>query len=58
MPEQTSQKRHRQILTDETANGLRFDTRANENTWTPEDPWVRSFIVRLARMLRKTGGKD
>jgi hypothetical protein len=58
MPEQARQKRRRQILTDETANGLRLDTRANENTGTPEDPWVRNFIVRLARMLRKTGGKD
>ncbi|HMJ45488.1 MAG TPA: hypothetical protein VK522_24745 [Pseudolabrys sp.] len=58
MPEQARQKRRRQILTDETANGLRFDARANENTRIPEDAWVRNFIVRLARMLRKTGGKN
>jgi hypothetical protein len=58
MPEQARQKRHRQILTDESANGRRLDTRANEDTGTPEDPWVRNFIVRLARMLRKTGGKN
>jgi hypothetical protein len=57
MPEQARQKRRRQIPSDETANGRRLDTRANESTWTPEDPWVRNFIVRLARMLRKTGGK-
>jgi hypothetical protein len=63
MPEQARQARRRQILSDETAHGLRLDARANENTWTPEDwtpedPWVRNFIVRLARMLRKTGGKN
>jgi hypothetical protein len=64
MPEQARQKRHRQILTDESANGLRLDTRANESTWTPEDAWVsedawvRNFIVRLARVLRKSGGKN
>jgi hypothetical protein len=58
MPEQAHQKRHRQILTDESANGLRLDTRANESTWAPEDAWVRNFIVRLARVLRKSGGKN
>jgi hypothetical protein len=58
MPEQPRQKRRRQILSDENADGLRFDTRPNENTWIPEDPWVRNFIVRLARLLRKTGGKN
>jgi hypothetical protein len=63
MPEQARQKRRRQILSDDTSNSLRLDTRANENTltpntWTPEDPWVRNFIVRLARVLRKTGGKN
>ena len=58
MPEQSRHKRRRQILSDENADGLRFDTRANENTWIPEDPWVRNFIVRLARLLRKTGGKN
>ena len=58
MPEQARQKRRRQILTDETPNGLRFDARAYENTRIPEDAWVRNFIVRLARMLRKTGGKN
>jgi hypothetical protein len=56
MPEQARPKR--QILTDETGDGLRFDGRANENRWTPEDPWVRNFIVRLVRMLRKTDGKN
>jgi hypothetical protein len=58
MPEQARQKRHRQILTAESANGLRLDTHANESTWTPEDAWVRNFIVRLARVLRKSGGKN
>jgi hypothetical protein len=58
MPEQARPKRRRQILTDETGDGLRFDSRANENTRTPEDPWVRNFILRLARMLRKTGRKN
>ena len=58
MPEQARPKRRRQILSDENADGLRFDSRANENTSPPEDPWVRNFILRLARMLRKTGGKN
>jgi hypothetical protein len=63
MPEQARQKR-RQIMSDETSHGVRLDTRADENTWPnestwpPEDPWVRNFIVRLARMLRKTGAKN
>ena len=58
MPEQARQKRRRQILTDETGDSLRSDSRDNETTSIPEDPWVRNFIVRLARMLRKTGGKN
>jgi hypothetical protein len=58
MPEQSRQKRRRQILTDETADRLRSDSHANEPKWIPEDPWVQNFIVRLARMLRKTGGKN
>jgi hypothetical protein len=62
MPAQARQQRHRQILSDETANGLPLDAKANENSWTsedpPEDPWVRNFIVRLARVLRKTGRKN
>jgi hypothetical protein len=57
MPEQARQKRRRQILSDDNADGPRFDARANENTGIPEDAWVRNFIVRLTRMLRKTGGK-
>ena len=56
MPEQVRARRRRQILTDET--GDRSESRAHETTWIPEDPWVRNFIVRLARMLRKTGRKD
>jgi hypothetical protein len=58
MPDPISPKRRRQILTDESGGGLRFDCRGNENTWPPEDPWVRNFIVRLVRMLKKTGGKN
>jgi len=45
-------------MSDETGNGPRSDTQANENTGIPEDAWVRSFIERLARLLRKTGGKN
>jgi hypothetical protein len=58
MTEQVRARRRRQILTDETGDSLRSDSRANETTWIPEDPWVRKFIVRMARMLRKTGGKN
>jgi hypothetical protein len=58
MPEQVRARRRRQILTDETGESLRSDSRANETTRIPEGRWVRNFIVRLARMLRKTGGKN
>jgi hypothetical protein len=58
MPDQARPKRRRQILTGEPGDSLRVDSRANETTWIPEDPWVRNFILRLARMLRKTGGKN
>jgi hypothetical protein len=58
MREQASQKRRRQILTDETGESGRPDSLTDETKWLPEDPWVRNFIVRLARILRKTGGKD
>jgi hypothetical protein len=43
MPEQAREKRRRQILSDETSNGLRLDTPANESRWPPEDPWVKEF---------------
>jgi hypothetical protein len=58
MPEQVRERRRRQILNDETGDNLRSDSRANETMWIPEDPWVRNFIVRLARILRKTGEKN
>jgi hypothetical protein len=57
MREQASQKR-RQIMRDETGESRRPDSRADDPKWVPEDPWVRDFIVRMARMIRKTGGKD
>jgi hypothetical protein len=45
-------------LTEETEDSLDSDSHASETAWLPEDPWVRNFIVRLARMIRKTGGKN
>jgi hypothetical protein len=58
MPEQVRGRRHRQILTEETEDSLDSDSHASETAWIPEDPWVRNFIVRLAHMIRKTGGKN
>jgi hypothetical protein len=45
-------------MTDEAGDSRRPDSPADEPRWIPEDPWVRDFIVRLARIIRKTGGKD
>jgi hypothetical protein len=45
-------------MTEESGDRRRLDSRGDEPKWIPEDPWVRDFIVRLARMIRKTGGKD
>jgi len=45
-------------MTDETGDSHRPDSRADETVSIPEDPWVRNFIVRLARILRKTDGKN
>ena len=45
-------------MTDETGDSLRLDSPADDPKSDSGDPWVRDFIVRLARMIRKTGGKD
>jgi hypothetical protein len=45
-------------MTDESGDRRRPDSRADETVSIPEDPWVRNFIVRLARILRKTDGKN
>jgi hypothetical protein len=66
LPEHTSPKRRRQILDDETG-AHRFDASAHENTWpheelapdasAHEDVWVRSFMTRLAGLIRNLDGK-
>jgi hypothetical protein len=50
LPEQALLKRRRQILDDETV-AHRFDASEHENA-SDEDLWVRSFMTRLAGLIR------
>jgi hypothetical protein len=61
-----SEHRRRQILDDDTEEA-RFDTRAAGDTSAPgngrgtsrgEDSWVRSFMGRLAALVRDVGGRE
>jgi hypothetical protein len=56
LPEQLSLKRRRQILDDETEDSRRFDASEYEGTWMPEDSWVKSFVARLAQLIRNISG--
>jgi hypothetical protein len=51
LPEQALLKRRPQILDDET-DKHRFDASERESTGTHEDIWVRSFMTRLAGLIR------
>jgi hypothetical protein len=51
LPEQALLKRRRQILDDET-DAHRLTASARETTGTHEDIWVRSFMTRLAGLIR------
>jgi hypothetical protein len=57
-PEHGLPKSRRQILNDETEKAERLHARGNEHTIRSlEDTWVRSFIDRLAGLVRTIGGK-
>jgi hypothetical protein len=66
LPEHALPKRRRQILDDETG-AHRFSAGTHENIWPHQDPaqdasahqdrWVRSFMTRLAGLVRNLDGK-
>jgi hypothetical protein len=58
LPEQRLLKRRLQILDDETRDGHGFDVREHENIWAHADMWIRSFMARLAGLVRKIGDKS
>jgi hypothetical protein len=51
LPEQALLKRQHQIPDDET-DAHRLTASRHENTGTDEDIWVRSFMSRLAGLIR------
>jgi hypothetical protein len=57
LPEQPLLRRRLQILDDETRDG-RFNVPEHENTWAHVDTWIRSFMARLAGLVRKIGDKS
>jgi hypothetical protein len=57
LPEYALPKRRRQILDDET-DAHRLNAGEPENTSPHEDVWVRSFIARLAGLLRNFHRKN
>jgi hypothetical protein len=55
-PEQALRRR-RQILDDETGDPHRFNAREYQDAWAPEDKWVKSFMARLAGLIRNMSSK-
>jgi hypothetical protein len=53
LPERASPKRRLQILDDETRDG-----RQRENAPAQFGSWARSFIARMAGLIRTIGGKS
>jgi len=56
LPEQALRRR-RQILDDKTRDPHRFDARGYQDAWAPEDRWVKSFMARLAGLIRSMSSK-
>lgn len=56
-PPEQAIKRRRQILDDETGDAHRFNASGYRDIWAPEDRWVRSFIARLAGLIRNISSK-
>jgi len=56
LPEQALRRR-RQILDDETGDPHRFKASGYQDAWAPEDRWVKSFMARLAGLIRNKSSK-
>ena len=56
-PKRALPKRRRQILDDETGDTLRFNAPEYEHTWPKEDTWIKSFMARLAGLMRTISGR-